>query len=190
MMKIWISLVLLTLFSFVLGHLDILSGFLVILLLGITLIKGQLIIDYFMGLKKVRLKYRLIPTLWLVFVLGMIALAYYLPALDSKSQHLDVIATAYTSSKGETDDTPNITAWGDKLKPGMKCIAVSRDLLKMGLGHGVKVRIEGLEGEYIVLDKMNKRWTKKIDIYMGNDRKKALQWGKQRVSIYWSVSKE
>jgi len=102
---------------------------------------------------------------------------------------MEVTATAYTSSKAETDATPSIAAWGDKLHPGMKSIAVSRDLIKMGLGHGAKVRIEGFEGEYTVLDKMHKRWTKKIDIYMGKDRKKALQWGKKKLVIYWE-SKE
>jgi len=184
MKKIWISLLLLTLFSFALGYVQISSYILVVLLLGSTLIKGQLIIDYFMDLKEVRFAYRLVPMVWLVFVLAMIALAYFLPKHDTW-QHLEVTATAYTSSKVETDDTPNIAAWGDKLKKGMKCIAVSRDLIKMGLGHGVKVRIDGFEGEYLVLDKMNKRWKKKIDIYMGKDRKKALQWGKKKVIIHW-----
>ena len=100
---------------------------------------------------------------------------------------LEVTATAFTSSKAETDSTPNITAWGDSLRPGMKCIAVSRDLIKMGLKHKMRVRIKGLKGEYIVLDKMNKRWKKKIDIYMGKDRKKALQWGKKKVAIQWKT---
>lgn len=105
------------------------------------------------------------------------------------SHTLEVTATAYTSSKGETDSTPSITAWGDKLKPGMKCIAVSRDLIALGLTHNTKLTIDGLEGEYIVLDKMNKRWTKKIDIYMGKDRKKAFNWGKKKVTIHWEVIK-
>ena len=140
-----------------------------------------------MGLKKVGFKYRVIPVLWLVFVLVMIGLAYYLSS-SKQTQSLEVTATAYTSSAEETDSTPTITAWGDKLKPGMKCIAVSRDLLKMGLGHGVKIRIKGLDGQYTILDKMNKRWIKKIDIYMGNDRMQALQWGKKKVIIYWDTS--
>ena len=91
-------------------------------------------------------------------------------------QSLKVTASAYTSSVGETDSTPNLAAWGDTLKPGMKSIAVSRDLIDMGLTHNQEVRIEGFEGTYLVLDKMNKRWKKKIDIYMGNDVEKARQW--------------
>ena len=100
-------------------------------------------------------------------------------------QSLTVTASAYTSSVGETDSTPNLAAWGDTLKPGMKSIAVSRDLIKLGLTHQQEVRIEGFDGKYTVLDKMNKRWTNKIDIYMGEDVEKANQWGKQEVVIYW-----
>jgi 3D (Asp-Asp-Asp) domain-containing protein len=68
----------------------------------------------------------------------------------------------------------------------MKAIAVSRDLIKKyGLGNGKKVRIQGLPGYYTVRDKMNKRYTKRIDIYMGTNRRKALRWGRKRVMIYW-----
>ena len=104
---------------------------------------------------------------------------------DKKTKSLEVTASAYTSNVAETDSNPSLAAWGDTIRPGMKVIAVSRDLIKMGLSRGVKVSIEGLEGEYTVLDKMNKRWTKKIDIYMGADTKAAKEWGKQKVSIYW-----
>ncbi|MGR6831777.1 3D domain-containing protein [Aliivibrio wodanis] len=105
-------------------------------------------------------------------------------------QSLKVTASAYTSSVGETDDTPNLAAWGDTLKPGMKSLAVSRDLIDMGLTHNQEVTIEGLDGTYLVLDKMNKRWKKKIDIYMGEDVEKARQWGKKEVVIHWTVEEE
>ena len=103
------------------------------------------------------------------------------------SNRLRVTATAYTSHVGQTDSTPNVAAWGDRLRPGMKAIAVSRDLLKVyGLKRGQKVRIKGLKGEYIVLDKMNKRWRKKIDIYMGMNKRKAFKWGRRKVDIMWN----
>jgi len=111
------------------------------------------------------------------------------PSKRSKlyTKRLRVTATAYTSHVGQTDSTPNIAAWGDRLRPGMKSIAVSRDLLKKyGLKHKQKVRIKGLEGEYVVLDKMNKRWRKKIDIYMGRNKHKAFQWGRRKVEILWN----
>lgn len=120
--------------------------------------------------------------LYLAILLSIISLT----GCGTNEQSLKVTATAYTSSVGETDSTPNLAAWGDTLKPGMKSIAVSRDLLDMGLKHNQEVRIEGLEGTYRVLDKMNKRWKKKIDIYMGNDIKKARKWGKKEVVIYWT----
>ena len=79
-----------------------------------------------------------------------------------------------------------MAAWGDTLTPGMQAIAVSRDLLDLGLVRGSRVRIQGLPGEYVVLDKMAKRWRRKIDIYMGVDRDAALAWGIQEVVIHWS----
>ena len=96
-----------------------------------------------------------------------------------------VTASAYTSCRRETDTTPYLAAWNNRLKPSVKSIAVSRDLLKLGLTNGTKVKIAGLKGHYVVLDKMNKRWKKKIDIYMGCNLKKAKRWGKRKVTIIW-----
>ncbi len=108
-----------------------------------------------------------------------------LPTTTDWQNTMTVTATAYNSLPNQTDSTPNLAAWGNRLKPGMKSIAVSRDLIKQGLGNGARVKIKGLEGTYIVLDKMNKRWRKKIDIYMGKNVKKARKWGKQKVNISW-----
>lgn len=77
--KIWILLVLLTLFAFGLGWLELLSFESFALLLFTTFIKGQLIADYFMGLKEIKGKYRFIPTIWLFVTLTLVALAYYIP---------------------------------------------------------------------------------------------------------------
>jgi 3D (Asp-Asp-Asp) domain-containing protein len=101
-------------------------------------------------------------------------------------ESLLVKASAYNSLAAQTNDQPTLTAWGDRLKPGMKSIAVSRDLIELGLGHGVRVRIEGLAGEYVVRDKMARRWKKKIDIYMGEDVAAALAWGVREVRIVWA----
>ncbi|MGI9590559.1 MAG: 3D domain-containing protein [Myxococcota bacterium] len=108
-------------------------------------------------------------------------------AADSvDEQSLEVTATAYNSLPGQTDGEPNVTAWGDRLEPGMKAIAVSRDLIALGLGHGTEVRIDGLPGHYVVRDKMAKRWRRKIDIYMGDDVRAARRWGRRPVIIRWS----
>ena len=106
-------------------------------------------------------------------------------ASGSEERVLKVTATAYNSLPGQTQDNPTLTAWGEKLVPGMKVIAVSRDLIAMGLTHGVKVRIDGLPGKYKVADKLHKRWKRRVDIYMGNDLKAAKQWGKRDVTIRW-----
>ena len=98
---------------------------------------------------------------------------------------LKVTATAYNSLKAQTQGNPSIGAWGDHLKPGMKVIAVSRDLLRMGLKHNTRVKIDGLPGTFLVKDKMNKRWSRKIDIYMGRDLNAARKWGKRKVTIRW-----
>jgi 3D (Asp-Asp-Asp) domain-containing protein len=103
----------------------------------------------------------------------------------AKWRKIQLVATAYNSVEAQTDSTPDIAAWGDKLEPGMKSIAVSRDLLKMGLKHGSRVWVEGLQGEHIVLDKMNKRWKKRIDVYMGEDVSAALNFGRRDVVLHF-----
>ncbi|SMY17559.1 3D domain-containing protein [Photobacterium aquimaris] len=117
------------------------------------------------------------------YLLLILSLTFSVHSYASSFKKLNVTATAYNSVRAQTDSSPNIAAWGDRLKPGMKAIAVSRDLLKMGLKRGSKVKISGLPGEYVVLDKMNRRWNRKIDIYMGKDVRAAKKWGKRRVTI-------
>ena len=99
---------------------------------------------------------------------------------------LRVTATAYSSHHAQTDKTPFLAAWNNRIRPGMKIIAVSRDMLtRYGLRNGSKVRIGGLPGLYTVRDKMNKRYRKRIDIYMGTNRRRALRWGRRSVVIYY-----
>ncbi|PTB32284.1 3D domain-containing protein [Photobacterium phosphoreum] len=117
------------------------------------------------------------------YLLLVLSLTFSVHSYASSFKKLNVTATAYNSVSAQTDSTPNIAAWGDRLKSGMKAIAVSRDLLKMGLKRGSKVKISGLPGEYVVLDKMHHRWSRKIDIYMGKNVRAAKNWGKRRVTI-------
>ncbi|WP_225036493.1 3D domain-containing protein [Winogradskyella sp. SM1960] len=98
-----------------------------------------------------------------------------------------VTATAYNSLAYQTNSNPNITAFGDSLKPGLRYIAVSRDLLDSGLVHNTKVKIQGFDSLYTVKDKMNRRWRKRIDIYMDNDVNKAKNWGKKKVKIEYCI---
>jgi 3D (Asp-Asp-Asp) domain-containing protein len=101
-----------------------------------------------------------------------------------------VTATAYNSLTYQTSSDPHITAFGDSIKPGLKYIAVSRDLLRMGLKHNTPVKIEGFNGVYLVKDKMHYRWSKRIDIYMGVDVKAAKNWGKKRICIEYGITRE
>ena len=94
-----------------------------------------------------------------------------------------VSATAYNSLPYQTrpGSSGNIAAWGDTLVPGMKCIAVSRDLLDSGLTRNARVLIEGFEGDtFLVKDKMNHRFRRRIDLYMGKDVQKAKEFGFQK----------
>jgi 3D (Asp-Asp-Asp) domain-containing protein len=94
-----------------------------------------------------------------------------------------VSITAYTNSVKETDNTPNITASGKKVKKGY--IAVSRDLLSKWGGReafGSKVYILDM-GIFEIQDVMNKKWKKKIDIFM-YDVNKAKKFGiKKNITI-------
>ncbi len=112
--------------------------------------------------------------------------ARFLKTSRSLKRKLSVTATAYTSHRSQTDKTPFLAAWNNRIRPGMKVIAVSRDLItKYGITNGKKVRISGLPGIYTVRDKMNKKWRRKIDIYMGTSRWRALRWGRRRVTLYY-----
>jgi 3D (Asp-Asp-Asp) domain-containing protein len=83
--------------------------------------------------------------------MGALLLAAQLAIAEEHS--LTVVATAYNSTRAQTDAHPNHGAWGDRIEPGMKVIAVSPDLVKKGLERGTKVSIDKLEGEWIVLDR-------------------------------------
>jgi len=97
---------------------------------------------------------------------------------------LTVTASAYNSLHGQGAGSDHaLAAWGDRLEPGMQVIAVSRDLIRMGLTHNTEVTVEGLPGVWLVKDKMHRRWKRKIDIYMGEDVQAAREWGRRKVKI-------
>ena len=101
---------------------------------------------------------------------------------------LELESTAYNSRASQTTaENPAIAAWGDTLKPGIHAVAISRDLLDSGLRHNSIIYIDGFDEPFLVKDKMNKRWTKKMDIYMGLNVDSARSWGKRPIEIYIPV---
>lgn len=105
-----------------------------------------------------------------------------------KSRQVSV--SAYNSTIAQTDGLPTLAAWSDTLVPGMKAIAVSRDLIALGLDHNTQVKIEGLHGVFLVKDKMAPRMKNKIDIYMGNDIEQAMEWGTKKLKIQFRVKRD
>ena len=101
-----------------------------------------------------------------------------------------VTASAYNSTLRQTSGNPQITAFGDTLKPGMRYIAVSRDLLRKGLNYNTPVVIEGFDGYFLVKDKMHRKWKNHIDIYMGVDVDSAKQWGRRKVCIDYRLPED
>ena len=73
---------------------------------------------------------------------------------------LYVSTTAYNSLPNQTDDTPQITAWGTYTRPGV----VASNYFTFG----TKLRFPELFGDriFVVEDRMNARYHRRIDIWM------------------------
>tara|TARA_R110000796_G_scaffold109708_1_gene221095 strand:- start:1065 stop:1421 length:357 start_codon:yes stop_codon:yes gene_type:complete len=87
-----------------------------------------------------------------------------------------VTATVYNAVPAQTNSDPGHTASMFKLDLSNpykhRIVAVSRDLL-IKFPMGTKVRVSGTkyDGIYVVEDKMNKRYKKRIDILINVDMK-------------------
>lgn len=73
---VWLLLMLLTLVTYGIGEAGLGGIEVVFLLLAMVLIKGQMVADFFMGLRRVRLRWRILLTIYLLLVVSGIALAY------------------------------------------------------------------------------------------------------------------
>ena len=94
---------------------------------------------------------------------------------------MTVHATAYTAREEECNSQPWVTASGTPSRVGV--IAVSRDIEQIGIKLGDLVIIKGM-GLFRVEDRMNKRWTNRIDILHAN-LKAARRFAKREVEIMW-----
>lgn len=88
--------------------------------------------------------------------------------------------TAYNSEVAQTDDSPCITANGFNVCEHGIEDTIAANFLKFG----TKVRIPELFGDriFIVRDRMNKRYTERVDIWMLN-YSDAIQFGVKRATI-------
>jgi len=100
-----------------------------------------------------------------------------------------VTATIYHAVPGQTDDTPDITASGfviDLDRPmSHRIIAVSRDLEKEGFTMGTKVCVTKagqMNGVWTIEDRMNRRFTKRID-FLVNEKMKLGKWNDVKIKI-------
>ena len=102
---------------------------------------------------------------------------------------VSVTATIYHAVPGQTDDTPFITASNKVIDKdnhgGHRWIAVSRDLEPLGYTFGTVVCVQGagsMDGLWTVQDRMNKRWTKRID-FLVDQSLKGGKWNNITLSI-------
>jgi len=87
---------------------------------------------------------------------------------------IPVLITAYNATVSQTDSTPHITASNKWVSPGM--VALSRDLEEeFVFKFGDRVVIMGI-GSFVFEDRMNKRWTRRVDIFM-TSREAAKKFG-------------
>ena len=100
-----------------------------------------------------------------------------------------VTATIYHADPAQTDADYLTTASNKTINEanpqGHRWIAVSRDLEQHGFVFGTKVLVEGagqLDGIWTVEDRMNKRWTKRIDFLVNKDVKGG-KWNKVKITI-------
>ncbi|MBT4722267.1 3D domain-containing protein [Candidatus Falkowbacteria bacterium] len=91
-----------------------------------------------------------------------------------------VIATAYSSTVDQCDDTPCITANGFNV-----CEHGIEDTIAANfLRFGTRVKLPEVSGDkiYIVRDRMNPKYDHRIDLWM-TSRNKAITFGKRLVKI-------
>lgn len=101
--------------------------------------------------------------------LGGLERANKVPAVALRTVEM----TAYTSEVGQTDGSPFITANGTRVRDGV----IAANFLKFH----TRVRIPELYGDkiFVVMDRMNSRYTQRVDIWMEH-RPEAVRFGVKR----------
>lgn len=103
---------------------------------------------------------------------------YKLPEVGLRPARYKTVVpvTAYNSTPEQTDSTPFITAKGTQVRPGV----IAANFLPFG----TQIRIPHYFGDqiFVVEDRMNARYDKRIDIWM-ESMSEARDWGVRRVEI-------
>ena len=105
-----------------------------------------------------------------IVIIFVVATIYH---ADPSQCNEDYLTTA--SMKVINEDAPEKHRW----------IAVSRDLERLGFVFDAKVIVSGagyLDGEWTVQDRMNKRWTKRID-FLVNKKRKYGKWDRVKLTL-------
>ena len=77
----------------------------------------------------------------------------------------DVVITSYNNHSNQTDDSPNITSTNRPVREGI--VAASPDLINKGIiKYGDLVYIDCFNKWYVVEDTMNKKFEKRLDIFL------------------------
>lgn len=89
----------------------------------------------------------------------------------------DVTITSYNNHMEQTDDTPNITSTNRPVRENM--VAVSPDLISKGIiKYGDLIYIDCMKQWYVAEDTMNKRFEKRLDIFLF-DKQESLKINKK-----------
>ena len=93
-----------------------------------------------------------------------------------KAVKIPVSVSAYNACPKQTDSTPYTMASGKRVYEG--AIALSRDIEKeFGLKFGDKITLFGRTFDF--MDRMNKRWKRRVDVFMWS-KEKAKKFGRQQ----------
>jgi 3D (Asp-Asp-Asp) domain-containing protein len=115
-------------------------------------------------------------------ILGDNELENNLPNIDvwKTKYSVNSTITAYNSEVAQCDDSPCITANGFNVCEHGKEDTIAANFLKFG----TKVRIPELFGDniFIVRDRMNKRYSERVDVWM-IEKQDARQFGVKRAKI-------
>ena len=103
---------------------------------------------------------------------------------------LTVTATIYHATPAQTDSTPDRTATNFKIdmsNPAIhRIVAVSRDLEAKGFTMNKVILVTGagdMDGLWVIRDRMNKRWTNRID-FLVDTTIKGGKWTNVKIELY------